>query len=180
MSLKSPFILIFLFLFYNNGVCQFKETGKTDQLYPLELSAVATGSKYLEVLKFAFNALDLGILKEAHSFTIFAPNDASLIRKSDLSIKTLLRPENEKALFSFVTYHMVAGKLTAASILRAMSRGNGIARFRTVQGNELIASMEGTDIVLTDCFGNKAKIMSADKYFGTSVVHIIDNVIRAN
>ncbi len=171
---------MFLFLFYNNGECQFKETVKTEQLYPLELSAVATGSKYLEVLKLAFKSLDLGVLKDAHSFTIFAPNDASLIHKSDLSLKTLLRPENKKALFSFVTYHMVAGKLTASSILRAMSRGNGMARFKTVQGNELIASMEGTDIVLTDCFGNKAKIMSADKNYGTSVVHIIDNVIRAN
>ncbi len=61
-----------------------------------------------------------------------------------------------------------------------MCRGKGIASLTTVQGNELLATMDGLDIVLTDCFGNIARITSADANQSNGVIHVIDSVILPN
>ncbi|MGB5205032.1 fasciclin domain-containing protein [Eudoraea sp.] len=113
-------------------------------------------------------------------FTIFAPSDGAFKKMSEDKIAALLRPENKRALQSFVTYHIVAGNLTASKILKAMCRGKGIASLTTVQGNELLATMDGLDIVLTDCFGNIARITSADANQSNGVIHVIDSVILPN
>ncbi|MBT8180312.1 MAG: fasciclin domain-containing protein, partial [Eudoraea sp.] len=49
-----------------------------------------------------------------------------------------------------------------------------------VQGNELLVTMDGLDIVLTDCFGNMARITSADFNQSNGVIHEIDSVILPN
>jgi uncharacterized surface protein with fasciclin (FAS1) repeats len=72
---------------------------------------------------------------------------------------------------------MVAGRFTASKILQALCRGAGTAVFTTVQGNEILASMEGTDILLTDCSGNTARITLADSDRQNGVIHVIDKVI---
>lgn len=113
-------------------------------------------------------------------FTVFAPSDGAFKKMSSDKISELLRPENQKALQSLVTYHIVAGKLTASKILQAMCRGRGSAILTTVQGNELLVTMDGLDIVLTDCFGNMARITSADFNQSNGVIHEIDSVILPN
>ena len=42
-------------------------------------------------------------------FTVFAPSDGAFKKMSADKIAALLRPENKRALQSFVTYHIVAG-----------------------------------------------------------------------
>jgi uncharacterized surface protein with fasciclin (FAS1) repeats len=113
-------------------------------------------------------------------FTVFAPTDIAFEKIPADKIATLLRPENKRALRSFVTYHIVAGNLTAAKILMAMSNGKGTAIFTTVQGSELMATLDGLDIVLTDCFGNSARITKADANQSNGVIHVIDSVILPN
>jgi uncharacterized surface protein with fasciclin (FAS1) repeats len=113
-------------------------------------------------------------------FTVFAPSDGAFEKMSSDKITELLRPENKRALQSLVTYHIVAGKLTASNILKAMCRGKGSTILTTVQGNELLVTMDGLDIVLTDCFGNMARITSADFNQSNGVIHEIDSVILPN
>jgi len=113
-------------------------------------------------------------------FTVFAPSDGAFGKMSSDKITELLRPENKRELQSLVTYHIVAGKLTASEILKAMCRGKGSTTLTTVQGNELLVTMDGLDIVLTDCFGNIAKITSADFNQSNGVIHEIDSVILPN
>ena len=77
-----------------------------------------------------------------------------------------------------LSYHIVAGQLTASRMLRAIGRGNGMASFTTVQGKKLIAHLDGYDIVLTDPMGNTARITAADLNLeNEGVVHEIDSVI---
>ena len=59
-----------------------------------------------------------------------------------------------------------------------MCRGKGKASFTTVQGDELTATMQGVDIILTDNLGNTAKITTADSNQSNGVIHEIDSVIR--
>ncbi len=110
-------------------------------------------------------------------FTVFAPSDKAFEKFSIGKVTQLLSPENKEDLKALLTYHIIAGKLTASQILKAMCRGNGRAVFTTVQGKEIVATMEGIDIVLTDDFGNSARITTADANQCNGVIHEIDSVI---
>ncbi len=110
-------------------------------------------------------------------YTVFAPSDKAFQELSQAEISELLKPENKKKLHELVAYHIVAGKLSASKILKAMCRGNGKATFTTVQGEKITATMNGIDIVLTDCLGNQAKIIMADANQCNGVIHEIDSVI---
>ena len=117
------------------------------------------------------------ILENHGPFTLFAPSDAAFGKLGADEIRELLLPENKNQLKSLVAYHMVAGELTASEILKALCRGKGATRFTTVQGEELLATMEGSDIILTDCSGNRARIVCADGSSRNIVFHEIDSVI---
>ncbi|MEO0527227.1 MAG: fasciclin domain-containing protein [Bacteroidota bacterium] len=126
----------------------------------------------------AVRAVDLErTLDEDGPFTVFAPSDIAFKKLSADKVANLLLPENKQELHSVVTYHIVAGELTASKMLKAMCRGKGKATFTTVQGNEITATMRGVDIVLTDNFGNTAKITTADSNQCNGVIHEIDSVI---
>lgn len=117
------------------------------------------------------------ILDSDGSFTFFAPTDKAFEKFSQEKLKSLIDSENTKELRSLLTYHIVAGNFSASMILKALSRGEGLTTFTTLQGNKFTASMDGVDIILTDSFGNIAKIIKADGNQSNGVVHAIDNVI---
>ncbi|MGB5555374.1 MAG: fasciclin domain-containing protein [Flavobacteriaceae bacterium] len=135
-------------------------------------------SKNHKTLLAAMRAADLeDVLSYDGPYTVFAPSDLAFKKLSNREISELLRPENKRKLHELVTYHIVAGKLSASKILRAMCSGNGKATFTTVQGDDITATMNGIDIVLTDSHGNIAKITVADVDQCNGVIHEIDSVI---
>ncbi len=125
----------------------------------------------------ALEASDIaGMLDGDVAFTIFAPSDIAFNKLSGDRMRELLKPENKKELQQVLTYHMVAGNLSASKILRALDRGKGTATFTTVQGKKIKATMNGLDIILSDGFGNKAKITTADGDQCNGILHVIDSV----
>ena len=136
------------------------------------------GSENHKTLFAAVRAADLEATLESDGpFTVFAPSDLAFKKLSSEKISNLLLPENKSELKAVLSYHIVAGNLTASKILKAMCRGAGTASFTTIQGDEIIASMDGIDIVLTDCCGNSARITTADANQCNGVIHVIDSVI---
>lgn len=119
------------------------------------------------------------LLRNDGPFTVFAPSDAAFSKIPSEKIKSLLESENKKDLNRLLTYHIIAGKISASKILKAMCKGSGKATYTTVQGNKLTATMIGTDIILTDALGNSAKIIAADAEQCNGVMHMIDSVILA-
>lgn len=117
------------------------------------------------------------VLNSDGPFTVFAPFDRAFEKITPEKLNELLHPENRAELKTLLSYHIIAGELTAAKILLALCRGAGKAKFRTIQGNVISASMDGLDIVLTDSLGNEAKIVSADINRCNGVIHVIDGVI---
>ncbi|MEM8506767.1 MAG: fasciclin domain-containing protein [Bacteroidota bacterium] len=131
-----------------------------------------------QTLYAAVKAADLEkTLETSGPFTVFAPSDRAFSRFSTEELKNLFKSENRRKLKALLTYHIVAGNLTASKILLAMCRGNGKAIFTTIQGNKITATMQGTDIILTDSLGNSAKIITADSSLRNGVIHEIDSVI---
>ncbi len=135
-------------------------------------------SKHHKTLAEAVQTAELDeVLNSDGPFTIFAPFDSAFDKITPDRLNALLHPENRAELKTLLSYHIIAGKLSASKILLAMCRGAGTAQFRTIQGNVITASMEGIDIVLSDSLGNKAKIISADDNRCNGVIHVIDGVI---
>ena len=108
-------------------------------------------------------------------FTVFAPtNDAF----NKIPSATLTAVGNDKAtLTKVLTYHVVAGKLDSAAIAAKIKAGGGTATLKTVNGENLTASMDGSNLILTDAKGGKATVTTADVYQSNGVVHVIDSVL---
>tara|TARA_R110002049_G_scaffold130016_2_gene288113 strand:+ start:7070 stop:7702 length:633 start_codon:yes stop_codon:yes gene_type:complete len=178
-SYVSLCALLFFAFSINYGQTSYKENSFLQKESSIVESTADSGhySTLLAVVKAA--NLDK-ILNEDGPFTIFAPSDMAFKKLSKVNLKELLLPENKKELFSLLTYHIVAGNITASKILKALCNGNGKASFTTVQGEKIYASMDGLDIVLADKSGNKAKITSADSNQCNGIIHEIDSVILPN
>ena len=110
-------------------------------------------------------------------FTVFAPTNAAFDKLPKGTVETLVKPENKKMLQSILTYHVVAGKMNAKDIAKAIKKGNGKAMLKTVQGGTLTAWMMGNDLYITDENGNKAKVTIADVNQSNGVIHVIDAVV---
>ena len=138
----------------------------------------AVNSKDHTTLVAAVKAAELvETLKGAGPFTVFAPTNAAFDKIPKATLDGLLKPESKKALTGILTYHVVAGKMDAASILKAIEEGKGKATLKTVAGGTLTATLEGKDVIVTDEKGGKSKVTIADVMQSNGVIHVVDSVL---
>ncbi len=139
---------------------------------------VAAGSKDHTTLVAAVKAAGLvETLQGKGPFTVFAPVNSAFNKLPEGTVSTLLRPENKSTLTAVLTYHVVAGNLLAADVLKAIEAGGGKATVTTVQGSLLTAAIEGGKVVLTDAAGNKSTVVATDLKATNGIIHVIDTVI---
>lgn len=142
------------------------------------LTSTASSGKHQTLLSM-LQATDFGeLLDRSGPFTVFAPSDLAFKNLIGSSVTDLLHPDNKKELKALMGYHIVAGKLSASKILKALCRGKGTTTFTTIQGDLITATMNGLDIILSDSFGNTATIVVADSNQRNGVIHEIDGVIK--
>lgn len=110
-------------------------------------------------------------------FTVFAPTNAAFNKLPKGTVATLLKPENLKMLQGILTYHVVAGKMNSSDIAAAIKKGNGKATLKTVAGGDLVASMKGKNLIITDENGKSAKVTIADVNQSNGVIHVVDGVV---
>src|SRR5580658_3467394 len=90
-------------------------------------------------------------------FTVFAPTNAAFAKLPAGTVDTLLKPENKATLTKVLTYHVVPGRMNAASLMKAVKDGEGQAKLKTVEGGKLWASLQdGNHIILKDEEGGTA------------------------
>ena len=116
-------------------------------------------------------------LQSAGPFTVFAPTNTAFDKLPKGTVETLLKPENLKMLQTILTYHVVAGKMNAADIVKAIKMGNGKATLKTVSGGTLTAWMKGSKLYITDEKGGMAEVTIADVNQSNGVIHVIDTVV---
>jgi len=116
-------------------------------------------------------------LKGAGPFTVFAPTNAAFAKLPAGTVDTLLKPENKGTLTAVLTYHVVAGKFTAADVLAAIKAGGGKAELTTVQGGKLTASLMGNVVMLRDAKGGMSHVTQADVMQSNGVIHVVDTVV---
>jgi uncharacterized surface protein with fasciclin (FAS1) repeats len=113
-------------------------------------------------------------------FTVFAPTDDAFAKLPAGTVETLVKPENKDTLVKILTYHVVAGKITSKQLEKMIKKGGGKATLKTVQGEDLTASMSGSNIILTDAKGGTSTITTADVMQSNGVIHVIDTVLMPN
>jgi len=117
-------------------------------------------------------------LQSAGPFTVFAPVNDAFENLPEGTVETLLKPENKDKLTAVLTYHVVAGKMSAEDIMKAIKAGKGKATMKTVNGATLTATMNGPmNVVITDASGNAAHISVYDVNQSNGVIHVIDRVL---
>lgn len=139
---------------------------------------IAVGSEKHTTLVAAVKAADLvATLQSAGPFTVFAPVNAAFEKLPAGTVATLLKPENKSTLTKVLTYHVVAGNIDAAAVLKAIKDGNGKAVLTTVSGGKLTASVVDGKVILTDENGGTATVVATDLKAGNGIVHVIDGVV---
>ena len=113
-------------------------------------------------------------------FTVFAPTDDAFAKLPAGTVDTLLKPENKATLVKVLTYHVVAGKMDAATLMASIKAGGGKAQLKTVAGGSLWASMSGGHVMITDEKGDVATVTIPDVIQSNGVIHVIDKVMLPN
>jgi uncharacterized surface protein with fasciclin (FAS1) repeats len=113
-------------------------------------------------------------------FTVFAPTNEAFDKLPKGTVENLLKPENKATLTKILTYHVAAGKWTAASLMKAIHDNNGTYEFKTVSGGKLWAMMDGDKVAIKDEKGGKAWVTIADVDQSNGVIHVINAVLMPN
>jgi uncharacterized surface protein with fasciclin (FAS1) repeats len=116
-------------------------------------------------------------LKGPGPFTVFAPTNAAFAALPTGTVDTLLKPENKPALTKVLTYHVVAGKMDAAALGKAITAGGGKATLKTVSGGTLTAMSSGGTVLVMDESGGTANVTIADVIQSNGVIHVVDKVL---
>ena len=124
-------------------------------------------------------------LSGAGPFTVFAPTNDAFAKLPAGTVESLLKPEMKATLTKVLTYHVVAGKWSAAQIMKGIKDSkNGKFEITTVSGGKLWAMLEKTDgknvIAITDEKGGKAWVTIADVNQSNGVIHVINAVLMPN
>ena len=110
-------------------------------------------------------------------FTVFAPTNAAFGKLPAGTVETLVKPENKGTLTTVLTYHVVAGRVSAADIMGKIKAGGGKAMLKTVQGGTLTATTKNGAVYLTDAKGGMSKVTIANVFQSNGVIHVVDTVL---
>jgi uncharacterized surface protein with fasciclin (FAS1) repeats len=127
---------------------------------------VAVASEDFETLVAAVKAADLvDTLSGKGPFTVFAPTDDAFGKLPKSTLEDLLKPENKKKLAGILTYHVVAGKVMAADVVK-------LKNAKTVQGKNVRIRVKDGKVKI-----NRANVVKTDIACKNGVIHVIDAVI---
>jgi len=113
-------------------------------------------------------------------FTVFAPTNEAFSKLPAGTVDTLLKPENKDMLTKILTYHVVAGRISASDLKKEIKAGNGEASLKTVSGGTLTATIQGNHIVLKDEKGDMSTVTISNVNQSNGVIHVVDTVLLPN
>lgn len=127
-------------------------------------TAVSAGS--FKTLTTALEAAGLvETLKGKGPFTVFAPTDEAFAKLPEGTLKSLLKPANKQKLTSILTYHVVAGNVKAADVIK-------LSRVKTLNGESITIKVVGDKVLI-----NGATVVKADIAASNGTIHVIDTVL---
>jgi uncharacterized surface protein with fasciclin (FAS1) repeats len=111
-------------------------------------------------------------------FTVFAPTNEAFAKLPAGTVDNLVKPENKATLTKVLTYHVVAGKMSAHDLMAKAKANGGKAALKTVEGETLTAQLAGDGgLWLVDAKGGKSHVTIADVNQSNGVIHVVDTVL---
>ena len=127
-------------------------------------TAISAGN--FKTLATALGAAELvDTLKGKGPFTVFAPTDEAFAKLPAGTIESLLKPANKQALTNILTYHVVAGDVKAADVVK-------LSNLKALNGQSVLIKLLDGKV-----FINNANIVKADIVSTNGTIHVIDNVL---
>lgn len=142
---------------------------KEDKAAKADIVATAVGAGQFNTLAAALTAAGLvETLQGEGPFTVFAPTDDAFAKLPEGTVESLLKPENRDQLVAILTYHVVAGKVTAADVVK-------LDDAKTVNGQDVRITVADSAVQVND-----ANVIKTDIEASNGVIHVIDTVIIPN
>lgn len=161
-SLGMFFVLSVLALFTFAGVTA-EEKAKTKDIVD---TAVGAEGEIFSTLVAAVKAGGLvETLKGKGPFTVFAPTNEAFAALPKGTVEDLLKPENKAKLVKILTYHVVAGEVKAADVVKVKSA-------KTVEGGEVKVTVKDGKVLI-----NESNVVKTDIICTNGVIHVIDKVL---
>ena len=96
---------------------------------------------------------------------MFAPTDAAFAKLPAGTLENLLKPENKDKLRRILTYHVVAGDVRAADVVKLQSA-------KAVSGDTITIKVKDGKVQV-----DAANVTKTDIQASNGVIHVIDTVI---
>src|SRR6187551_98191 len=126
-----------------------------------DIVETAVGAGSFKTLVAALKAAGLvETLKGAGPFTVFAPTDEAFAKLPAGTVETLLKPENKAKLVALLKYHVVAGKVTAADVVK-------LTEAKTVEGSTVDIKVQEGKVMI-----DNATVVKADVMASNGVIHV--------
>ena len=116
-------------------------------------------------------------LQGAGPFTVFAPTNAAFNKLPAGTVDTLLKPENKGQLTKVLTAHVVAGKLSGATLMKRAKANGGSYNMKAVSGDALSAVVKNGKLYIVDESGQAARVTIADVNQSNGVIHVVNKVL---
>ena len=178
---KSKFLLFSVAVLATSLTCFAEDTVEVGgaKMYPSKnIIENALNSKDHTTLVAAVKAGDLvKTLQGKGPFTVFAPTNEAFDGLPKGTVPGLLKPEAKATLVKVLTYHVVAGKHDAASLMKDIKKGKGTATLTTVEGGMLKVTMKDDKVMVEDAKGGMAQVTIADVMQSNGVIHVVDHVL---
>lgn len=104
-------------------------------------------------------------LKGDGPLTVFAPTDDAFAKLPEGTVESLLKPENKDKLVAILKYHVVAGKVMAADVVKLDSAD-------TLAGKKVQIKVADGKVLV-----NKSNVVKTDIVCDNGVIHVIDAVL---
>lgn len=154
-------------LFVVAAICQFLQISNVpaaEPEYEKDIVDAAVAADNFKTLVTAVTAADLvEVLRGDGPFTVFAPTDEAFAKVPMHQLEALLK--DKKKLQGVLTYHVVAGKVLAADVVKLKSA-------ETVQGSPVHIVVENGKVRI-----DGANVVKTDIECSNGVIHVIDAVL---
>ncbi len=104
-------------------------------------------------------------MKGKGPFTVFAPTDEAFAKLPAGTVVSLLKPANKQKLTAILTYHVVAGNVKAADVVKLSSA-------KTLNGQSVTIKTVAGKVLI-----NGAVVVKADIAATNGTIHVIDTVL---
>ncbi len=116
-------------------------------------------------------------LQSPGPFTVFAPTNAAFAKLPKGTVETLLRPQMKEKLVAVLTYHVVAGRISARDMMDAAKKNGGKATYKTVEGEDITVETKGNTLTIWDAKGSASKVTIQNVFQSNGVIHVVDTVL---